>query len=422
MSKSEFSRNVLKLLTGTAFAQIITVVFSPVLTRLYSPKDFGNFVFFVAIVGFLTIIFSYRYEQAILIPKSEKIAFNLLFLCILLISGTSVLVFLIIFAFGKSILLFFNILFFDKWFFLVPFSALLVSMFNLLVNFNNRLKNYSKIANTSVIKSATMIILQIIFGLFKVGVFGLIIGHIMSQLIANIILLESVIKKKYMFRYLSFKMFFKLAKRYSSFPKYNLMNALVGNIRTYLPIYIFTPFYGSQIVGKYSLCMSVVMTPLSIISNSLSKVYIQQLVDIFYNDRQKAYSFTVSLLKKLFRKFFIPYSIFIVFAPYIFGLIFGLQWKESGIYLQLLFISIFLNFLVSCIAYIPNLINMQKKAMLVTLLHISLLGIGLYIISNSYSIYLALFYMNIINSIILLYNMRWMTKDLKEDDADFNNS
>jgi hypothetical protein len=38
--KSEFSRNVLTLMTGATIAQAIPIPISPILTRIYTPEDF----------------------------------------------------------------------------------------------------------------------------------------------------------------------------------------------------------------------------------------------------------------------------------------------------------------------------------------------------------------------------------------------
>ena len=49
--KSEFRRNVLTLMTGTAIAQAMPIIISPILTRIYTPEDFGT-----SLEGF-TVIF-----------------------------------------------------------------------------------------------------------------------------------------------------------------------------------------------------------------------------------------------------------------------------------------------------------------------------------------------------------------------------
>jgi O-antigen/teichoic acid export membrane protein len=38
--KSEFSKNVLTLMTGTTIAQAIPIAISPILIRIYTPKEF----------------------------------------------------------------------------------------------------------------------------------------------------------------------------------------------------------------------------------------------------------------------------------------------------------------------------------------------------------------------------------------------
>ena len=54
LPKSEFSRNVLKVMTGTTFAQALPILVAPVLTRLYSPEEFGVFYLFAALVSILS--------------------------------------------------------------------------------------------------------------------------------------------------------------------------------------------------------------------------------------------------------------------------------------------------------------------------------------------------------------------------------
>ena len=67
--KSEFSKNVLTLMTGTTIAQAIPIAISPILTRIYSPEDFGVFVLYTAIVSLVTAISTGKYELAIMLPS-----------------------------------------------------------------------------------------------------------------------------------------------------------------------------------------------------------------------------------------------------------------------------------------------------------------------------------------------------------------
>ena len=69
--KSDFSRNVLTLFTGTAIAQAIPILISPILTRLYSPNDFGIFSAYLAIVSILGLFATWKFELAIPLEKED---------------------------------------------------------------------------------------------------------------------------------------------------------------------------------------------------------------------------------------------------------------------------------------------------------------------------------------------------------------
>ena len=77
--KSEFNRNILTLMTGTTIAQAIPIAISPILTRIYTPEDFGIFAIFLAITLIIGSIANGRYELAIMIPKKDVIYLDISF-------------------------------------------------------------------------------------------------------------------------------------------------------------------------------------------------------------------------------------------------------------------------------------------------------------------------------------------------------
>ena len=90
VKSSPFATDVLKLVTGTTIAQIIAILASPVLTRLLGPDAFGFFALFTSITAIIGVIACMRYELAIMLPKDDEAAANLLalsFLMVAIISG-----------------------------------------------------------------------------------------------------------------------------------------------------------------------------------------------------------------------------------------------------------------------------------------------------------------------------------------------
>ena len=82
--QSAYARNVLTLMTGTSLAQAIPVAISPILTRLYSPEEFGLFALYMAVAMIVSVLVTGRYELAILLPRNEPDALHIAALAIII--------------------------------------------------------------------------------------------------------------------------------------------------------------------------------------------------------------------------------------------------------------------------------------------------------------------------------------------------
>ena len=69
---SRFFRSVIVVASGTAMAQLITMAFSPVITRLYGPEAFGVLGTFVAFTHILSPLAGLTYPAAIVLPKEDS--------------------------------------------------------------------------------------------------------------------------------------------------------------------------------------------------------------------------------------------------------------------------------------------------------------------------------------------------------------
>ena len=104
--KSEFSRNVLTLMTGTTIAQAIPIAISPILTRIYTPKDFGLYALFISIAFILASVANGRYELAIMLPKKDEDAINIFALGFLITVFISLFLLILVFLFNDYFIIF----------------------------------------------------------------------------------------------------------------------------------------------------------------------------------------------------------------------------------------------------------------------------------------------------------------------------
>ena len=101
--KSEFSRNVLTLMTGTTIAQAIPIAISTILTRIYTPEDFGIFALYMSIASMIAVVATGRYELAIMLPKKDEDAVSIVALSIIISFFVSFIALLIVSIFNTEI-------------------------------------------------------------------------------------------------------------------------------------------------------------------------------------------------------------------------------------------------------------------------------------------------------------------------------
>src|SRR3954454_20274925 len=60
------------MVIGGALGQGMIVLVSPLLTRLYTPADFGVFAVFTALVLMLSVVATLRLETAVVLPERDE--------------------------------------------------------------------------------------------------------------------------------------------------------------------------------------------------------------------------------------------------------------------------------------------------------------------------------------------------------------
>ena len=107
--RSNFFRNIFMLMSGTALAQVLPLLATPFITRFYSPQTYGTYAIYISITSILTIIASGRYQLAIVLPKKNSNAIQLLYACIALSLLTSSFIFIISLFFSNFFLNLFHL-------------------------------------------------------------------------------------------------------------------------------------------------------------------------------------------------------------------------------------------------------------------------------------------------------------------------
>ena len=344
--KTEFSRNVLTLMTGTTIAQAIPIAISPILTRLYTPEDFGILGLFIAIVAVFGTIINGKYELALMLPTKDEDSINILALGLIISFLLSLILFIMILIFHAYFTELIDNRHIEYWLYFIPLSTLLIGFYNMLSYYNTRKKYYKDISRATIIKSIVMSIIQLIIGFIKSGETGLITGEIISRLFANMRLLNNIIKDKILISKVNIKKMLLLGNKYKEFPIYNLPSSLADVLTLQLPFIFIPKIYDLIISGYFVLVQNIISIPSALIGKSISQVFFQNMT---YNKNNNLECLVIleNTVKKLFY-ISLPISICIyLFSPFVFGIIFGEKWTIAGEIAQYFSFIFFVRFVVS---------------------------------------------------------------------------
>jgi O-antigen/teichoic acid export membrane protein len=346
-------------MTGTTIAQAIPIAISPILTRIYTPEDFGVFALFVAIVSTFGSIVNAKYELAIMLPKKDEDAINIValsFILTIVISSILLILVLLLHNYFIDILDNKNI---GIYLYLMPVSVFFIGIYNILYYFNNRKKYYKDIANSTILKSIITAIIQLSLGFFNQGVIGLISGQLISTVSANMKLLKNITKDKLLLSNIKKVKMIALAKKYKDFPKFTLWGGLANTLSASVTHILIATFFNVSTLGFYSFVQRLLGVPSSLIGSAIGQVFFQEATEEKRKTGKAVNSFN-STIKKLILIGLPSFIILYFIVEDLFAFVFGEKWRIAGVYAEIMMPLYFIRFIVSPLT-IMNQVNLKNK-------------------------------------------------------------
>ena len=344
LKKSELLKNTSILISGTALAQLIPIVLQPILRRYYTPDIFGAYAVYLSLVGILSIISCFKYDLAIILPRKDKEAANILFLSIFINTLFNILLFFVILIWKNKILHFFNLSEkFSVYLYFVPLGIFFYSFYQILNNWLVRKKGFLPISVNKFVRRGFEGLAQVLFKFAKNAhgiIFGDLIGHI-----ANISSgIYQVHRRGFSLNLYSPGKLKYVTLKYSEFPRFNIIPSFMSACSFLLPAIFLNKFFSSELTGFFDLSKLLLSIPLALISTSISNVLLQSISEKFKENK--------SLKKDLLLILGIVSAIGLVeilgitfFGVELFKLIFGKMWAFSGTISRILVWSYALNFI-----------------------------------------------------------------------------
>jgi O-antigen/teichoic acid export membrane protein len=359
-SKSDFLKNVVTLMTGTAISQIIPLLATPFLTRLYSPEDFGLLALYLSSVSILAIVVTGNYEKSIIMPKSAIDAIGLIKLALYLISFGCIIILIFTLTLDDTIASFYSNKDIKDLLIFIPFSVFSLALYNVVNTWFNRIKEYRKLSYNRVAKSTISSSLSVGLGFLNLHSLGLIVGEFFGQLLATLLFSRTFYREnKSAYSTIDSKKCLTLAKEYKNFPLYTLPADMLSMASYQLPVFVFSKIFSQTVVGYYSLCIRVLDKPLVFMTSAIYEVFRQKAIED-YNQHGNC----LQIFKKTFKRLLllaIPTMILIfLLSPIAFKIVFGTEWEIAGHYARIISIMYLFKFVASPLSFMFYIVNKQR--------------------------------------------------------------
>lgn len=363
MRLNKFIGDSFLMILSSGIAQVILIITTPIITRLYSPAEFGEFTIFSNIAMILIPIINARYDLLIVNAKNDRSA-NILSQISFLISLLILLILIPILAI--SAWLYPNFIL-DFIFSII--MLFLVSLTNIFTNYLNKERKYKVLSLINVFRAGSMALLQIIFGLLSLGSLGLIIGFSLSY-ITGITL-----------GYKTFKKHFNIVRNKEETKAlflenknqlvYSTPSILLNSLSFSVVVFFIGILYTNTEVGIYGMAIRVLGIPVTIISLGLSKIFMQQAND-YYIERGNFRNLLLKFSSTLVIVSIILYVPLYLFSEELVNILLGHSWVDAITVIKIVIPLFVIRLIVSTVSL--SVIVLQKQQLELILQALFLIG------------------------------------------------
>lgn len=377
IKKSRFKKNLFIMIGGSSVSQLIPILLSFFLTRIYTPEDFGILSNFTSIMGFLVVFMLLKFDMAIVLPKKDGIAANLVVLCFV-IGLFFFVIFTILFYFFKTpIYNLFNINSNQKFLLYIPFAALIFSFFTIINEWFVRREFFSSLILNKIVNNSMITFVSAGIPYIMSRNLGLIKGQIIGQMIAVVFGAYVIFKRDASyFKFVDLRIIKKLFFKYLNFAKFNIPGQFLNTLTGQITILYLTSQFGLKVVGLYALTDRIMGVPLSFIGNAIRDVF-KQKAAIDYRNNGECKEVYMKTTFFLFLIVIIPMILISLFAPILFELLFGKKWMLSGVYAQILFGAYLLSFITMPTGWLFVIAERQKLDLIWQVIFLAIIIISL---------------------------------------------
>ncbi len=324
-------RNISVVSLATIFAQLITLLVSAFITRVYTQSDIGSFGVYSSVISIISSIALLGYDFPIICTKNIKKVNSLISLSFIICSLIFLILnFLVVICFVLKIPLWIY-LFDSKLISITTVSLFFISINRLFDSILTRNKRFKSLSISIVANSFFSSIIIIFGGIYNLGFINLAFSTLVGQIskVISLLLLGSNLNKNIFLIKINKREIYNVFKEEIKFLKYKVPQDFLSSVSNHIISVVLLFFYPLEIVGCYWLVNKVLKVPSALISNSFRNVFVSN-ISYKFNHGEKIFNYLLSYTLGILCVGCFPVFVLALFGPQLFVFVFGSEWLVAG--------------------------------------------------------------------------------------------
>lgn len=352
LPRASFVRSTAVIASGSVVAQIVPILMTPVLTRLYSPSLIGILALYLSYISFVSGATTLGYSQAIVSARDEQEANNLLRISGIVVIPASLACTGLLWLMIARSWLGYRALSYGV---MIPMfvSLVLTGTFFTLRYWLLREGRYRTISSATIAQSVGRSLIQVVSGLVDPMWAGLIAGEVVGRGLGMREMWKAYwATLSHRARAASRAEILETAATYRKFPLLTLPSSLLDNLALALPILLVSSSFGIQVAGQYAIANRILLGPMALVGASVGDVFHNRIATYAREEPAKAQSFLLTVSAGLLLTGLVPTVVVALFGRQLWMTILGARWEQSGLIAAVIVPMALAQFIVSPVSRI----------------------------------------------------------------------
>lgn len=336
VQRSRFARNVASIGFGIAAAQGISLLFSPVLTRLYGPEAFGVLGAYTAVVNIVTPLATLGYANAVVIPTDDDRALAVARLSMASALVVAPLSLLAISLFEPHVARWTGLAAAPGFLYLIPVSLVLTAFFS--VASQGAIREGLFDAKSQAHVGATLAVngLKLGGGLLAASGLMLIAVEVTGRGLHALTLLARAPRRGVLRvrEWFGLKGIREATLDHRDFSLYRMPQSVINASAVGLPVILLSSLFGSNEAGQYAITVLVLSAPVMLLGQSIGEVFYPKVTRAIQTPGEDARGLIVKTTLGLIAMGTLPFGLVALFGDRLFPFAFGEEWARAGEYAQ----------------------------------------------------------------------------------------